>query len=304
MTRTVVTGGAGFLGSHVADALSALDHEVVIFDRRESPYRKPNQEEVLGDLQDFGLLTRTFQAAEYVYHLAALADLNAARSLPRESASTNVVGTVNALEAARLAGVKRFVFASTVYVYSEQGSFYRASKQACEAYVEEYQRQFGLDYTILRFGSLYGPRADETNGVYRLLREAVRWGRIRYLGGPEDAREYIHVADAARLSAEILAPEYVNQCLMITGHYPMRARDLFTMFSEILGKEIAVEYADPQGQDSHYRVTPYRYHPRVARKLTSALYVDMGQGAMEVLEQIQRELETPAQELGREPREN
>lgn len=293
MTRTIVTGGGGFLGSHVADALTTQGHEVVVFDRRESPYRQPSQQQVLGELQDFDLLVRTVQGADYLYHLAALADLNAARFLPRETASANVVGTVNALEAARLAHVKRFVFASTVYVYSEQGSFYRASKQAGEAYVEEYQRQFGLDYTILRFGSLYGPRADETNGVYRLLREAVLKGAIRYSGGPEDTREYIHVADAARLSAEILAPVYANQCLTITGHYPMRARDLFTMFSEILGKEIEVEYIDPQGQDSHYRVTPYRYRPRVARKLTSSLYVDMGQGAMEVLEQIRGEIENP-----------
>jgi UDP-glucose 4-epimerase len=287
----VVTGGAGFLGSHVADALSARGDEVVIFDRRGSPYRQPNQEEVVGDLLDFDLLCQSFRGAENIYHLAALADLNAARTLPRETASVNVLGTVNALEAARSARVKRFVFASTVYVYSEQGSFYRASKQACEAYVEEYQRQFGLDYTILRFGSLYGPRADESNGVYRLLREAVTGGKIRYPGAPEDTREYIHVADAARLSTEILTPEYANQCLMITGHYPMRARDLFTMFSEILGKEIEIEYLEPQDVNDHYRVTPYRYHPRVARKLTSTLYVDMGQGTMEVLEQITREIE-------------
>jgi UDP-glucose 4-epimerase len=71
----------------------------------------------------------------------------------------------------------------------------------------------------------------------------------------------------------------------------MRARDLFTMFSEILGKEIEIEYLEPQEVNGHYRVTPYRYHPRVARKLTSTLYVDMGQGTMEVLEQITREIE-------------
>jgi UDP-glucose 4-epimerase len=290
MTRAIVTGGAGFLGSHVADALSTKGYELVILDRRASPYRQSNQQEVLGDLQDFDLLCRTFRGADHVYHFAALADLDAARSLPRETASVNVLGTVNALEAARRARVKRFVFASTVYVYSEQGSFYRASKQAGEAYVEEYQRQFGLDYTILRFGSLYGPRADSTNGVYRLLREAVTKGRIHYPGAPDDAREYIHVADAARLSTEILTPEYANQCLTITGHYPMRARDLFTMFSEILGKEVAVEYVEPQA-NRHYRVTPYHYHPRVARKLTSATYVDMGQGTIEILEQITREIE-------------
>jgi len=289
MTRTIVTGGAGFLGSHLADELTARGHEVLIFDQRASPFLQSAQEQVVGDLLDFDLLRRTLQGADYVYHLGALADLNAARSRPRETASINVLGSVNLLEAARLAEVKRFVFASTVYVYSDEGSFYRASKQAGEAYIEEYQRQYGLEYTVLRYGSLYGPRADESNGVYRLLRAAALEGRIRYDGRPDDAREYIHVADAARLSVDILVPEYANQHLVITGHYPMRARDLFTMFSEILGHEIQVDYVEPETVDGHYRVTPYKFHPRVARKLTSTLYVDMGQGAIEVLEQIERE---------------
>jgi UDP-glucose 4-epimerase len=205
----------------------------------------------------------------------------------------NVAGTVNVLEAARRAKVKRFVFSSTVYVYSGEGSFYRASKQACEAYIEEYQHHYGLDYTILRFGSLYGPRADDSNGLYRLLREAARTGRIRYYGEPEDSREYVHVADAARLSVDILAPEYANQHLTITGHYPMRARDLFTMFSEILGREIRVEYARPDTPDLHYRITPYQFHPRVGKKLTSNVYVDFGQGILQVLEQISQEDQKP-----------
>jgi len=289
MTRTIVTGGAGFLGSHLADELTSRGHKVAVFDRRASPYRQADQEQVVGDLLDFDLLQATLKGADYVYHLGALADLNAARTRPRETASINVLGTVNLLEAARLAKVKRFVFASTVYVYSDEGGFYRASKQAGEAYIEEYQRQYGLEYTVLRYGSLYGPRADESNGVYRLLRAAALEGRIRYDGRPDDAREYIHVADAARLSVDILAPEYANQHLVITGHYPMRARDLFTMFSEILGREIHVEYVEPEVVDGHYRVTPYKFHPRVARKLTSTLYMDMGQGAIEVLEQIEHE---------------
>ncbi|MBN1438921.1 MAG: NAD(P)-dependent oxidoreductase [Anaerolineales bacterium] len=287
--RTIVTGGAGFLGSHLADELSARGHHVTVFDRKPSAELGPNQAQVAGDLNDFDLLCRTLAGMDYVYHYAALSDLNRARELPRETVRVNVEGTVNVLEAARRAGVKRFVFSSTIYVYSDEGSFYRASKQACEAYIEEYQRRYGLEYTILRFGSLYGPRADESNGLYRLLREAARTGRIRYFGEPEDAREYIHVADAARLSVDILAPDYANQHLVITGHYPTRARDLFTMFSEILGREVKVEYAEPEIPDGHYRITPYHFHPRVGKKLTSNLYVDFGQGILQVLEQISRE---------------
>jgi UDP-glucose 4-epimerase len=293
MTRTVVTGGAGFLGSHLADELAGRGHQVIVFDQKPSASLPAGAEQVVGDLGDFELLCQTLAGADYVYHLAALADLNRARELPRETAQVNVLGTVNLLEAARRAGVKRFVFSSTIYVYSSEGSFYRASKQACEAYIEEFEQRFGLDYTILRFGSLYGPRADETNGMYRLLRQAAKEGKVRYQGQPDDAREYIHVADAARLSADILAPEYANQHLVITGHTALRARDLFTMFSEILGKEIAVDYVTPEIPDGHYRLTPYQYHPRVGRKLTSNLFVDFGQGMIQVLEQIFHEDPAP-----------
>jgi UDP-glucose 4-epimerase len=289
MTVSVVTGGSGFLGSHLADELACRGHAVIVYDRKPSDSLPPDQKQVIGGLDDFELLCRTMEGADTIYHYAALSDLNAARDKPRETVQVNVAGTVNVLEAARLAKVKRIIFASTIYVYSSEGSFYRASKQACEAYIEEYQRRYGLEYTVLRFGSLYGPRADDSNGVYRLLREAARTGKIRYVGEPDDSREYIHVSDAARLSVDILAPEYANQHLVITGHYPMRARDLFTMFSEILGREIKVEYTRPENPDMHYRITPYQFHPRAGKKLTSNLYVDFGQGILQVLEQISQE---------------
>jgi UDP-glucose 4-epimerase len=289
MTVTIVTGGSGFLGSHLVDELAGRGHSVTVLDRKPCATLPPKQRQVIGSLEDFDLLCKTMQGADYVYHYAALSDLQAARDLPRETVQANVAGTVNALESARRAKVKRFVFSSTIYVYSTEGSFYRASKQACEAYIEEYHRRYGLEYTILRFGSLYGPRADDSNGVYRLLREAVRTGKIRYDGEPDDEREYIHVADAARLSVDILDPAYANQHLIITGQTPMRTRDLFTMFSEILGREIRVEYIRPESSSRRYHITPYQYHPRVGKKLTSNLSVDFGQGILQILEQISRE---------------
>ena len=235
-------------------------------------------------------LAAAAEGCDCLYHLAALADLEEASSDPVEATRHNVLGTVRALEAARQAGVGRFLFASTVYVYSRAGGFYRCSKQAGEAYVEEYSRQFGLDHTILRYGSLYGPRASDANGVYRLLRQALDGGSVRHVGRPDDSREYVHVEDAARLSVDALADEFANQRLVLTGHHPMRLRDLFTMFSEILGREIEVDYAEPArgAADTHYRVTPYAFSPKVGRKLTANCYVDMGQGILQMLEEMRR----------------
>lgn len=291
MRKVVVTGGAGFLGSHVANVLTGRGVAVTVFDRRPSPYLRPGQTMVVGDLLDPAALEGALAGCDAVFHLAALADLNAAKSRPVESASVNILGTLNCLEAARKNGVGRFMFASTVYVYSRAGSFYRCSKQACEAYIEEYQRQYGVEYTILRYGSLYGPHADESNGVYRLLLQAASKGLIQHKGSPDESREYIHVEDAARLSVDALADSFANQHLVITGHHPMRLRDLFTMFGEILGRPVEVEYIEsPSGAaDGHYQVTPYAFNPRVGRKLTSNYYVDMGQGILQMLEQLYEE---------------
>ena len=167
--KAVVFGGSGFVGSHVADALADAGHEVTIFDRAESPWVRDDQQFVLGDIADPEAVVAATAGAEAVYNFAGLADLDTAREQPLETARANVIGNLNLLEAARDAGVGRFVFASTIYVFGDAGSFYRVSKQACELYVEEYSRAFGLDHTILRFGTLYGRRATDANSVHRYL---------------------------------------------------------------------------------------------------------------------------------------
>ena len=162
MKQACVIGGSGFLGSHVADQLSEAGYSVTIFDRLPSRWLRADQQMVVGDIRSLEQLQAAISGSQVVYNFAALADLNAALDRPLDTVHINVLGTVNALEAARAARVQRFVYASTVYVYSREGGFYRCSKQAAEHYVEEYQSAFGLDFTILRYGSLYGPRADDT----------------------------------------------------------------------------------------------------------------------------------------------
>ncbi|PCJ67875.1 MAG: NAD-dependent epimerase [Bacteroidetes bacterium] len=287
MARIVVTGGAGFLGSHIADALTKKGHSVVIFDVVKSPYLKENQEFVQGDIRDIDLVNTVLENADYVYHLAALADLNEAKKKPIESIEINIKGTAILLEAAVKNKVKRFIFGSSVYVYSKQGGFYRCSKQACEAYLEEYHKQYGLNYTVLRYGSLYGPRTDETNGVYRLLKKVKEEGTYIYSGKSTDKREYIHVYDAANLSAQILDDQYENKHYVLSGNDRLEVNELFRMFEEILGKKLDVIYeGDVNGTNGHYNVTPYTYQPTIGKKLVTNEYVDMGQGIIQLLEEM------------------
>lgn len=291
--KAIVFGGAGFVGSHVADALSDAGHEVTVADVVASPHLREGQRFLECDITDFAAACAAVDGQDVVYHFAGIADIGETRDRARDTAVVNVQGTVNLLEAARLAGAQRFVFASTIYVVGESGSFYRVSKHAAELYVEEYEREYGLPYTILRFGTLYGRRTDERNSIHRYLRQALAERRIVAYGSGDELREYIHVADAARLSAEILADEYANQHLILTGHHPLRFRELLTLIREIVGDdvEVVVHADDPDEHLSrlyagHYAVTPYAFRRRLTRKLVSTTYVDMGEGLIDVLHEI------------------
>ena len=229
--KIVFFGGSGFLGSHVCDKLSDAGHDVTIVDLRPSPYLRPDQKMVTGSLLDEDLVNTVVSGADAVFDFAGLADIGESNQKPVETARINVLGNVILLEACRKAGVKRYVFASTLYVYGKSGGFYRCSKQACELYIENYHDMFGLEYTILRYGSLYGPRADRRNAINRFVAEALEKGTITYYGAPTALREYIHVEDAALSTVEILGPEYANQNIVLTGNQPMQVGDLFRTVS-------------------------------------------------------------------------
>ncbi len=238
-----------------------------------------------GDITHREQVLDAVKGAQYVYNYAAIADLKEALADPVKTCEINVLGCVHTLEAAQLAGVKRYIFASSVYVYSESGAFYRASKQAAERFIEVYEDKCDLSFTILRYGSLYGRGADIRNGVYNMLRGALLDGKIVYAGNGEELREYIHVADAAAQSVEILRPEYENQHIVLTGHEKMRIRDMVHMIQELLPSKVTVEYKGDL-RDPHYSVTPYAFSPRVGKKLVVPLYTDIGQGLLDCIKEI------------------
>jgi len=285
--KVLITGGSGFLGSHIADALCEAGHEAVVFDIAPSHWLRRGQKMVIGSVLDADAISEAMRGCDAVYHLAAMADINEALDCPRETVEVNVMGTVNALEAARSRGVRRVVFASSIYVYSNQGSFYRTTKQACEHLINDYHERFGLEFTVLRFGSLYGPRADDSNSVFRLLTQALAERRIDYYGTGDEVREYIHVLDAAAMSVDVLGTEFANQYIHLTGRERMTSRDMLNMICEIMGGDIEVNYqaTSPIG---HYVQSPYNYTPRLGRRLMRSTYIDLGLGILDYLQRIDR----------------
>jgi len=211
---------------------------------------------------------------------------------PKETVKVNILGNVNILEAIKDKNIKRFIFSSSVYVYSDAGLFYRSSKQACELYIENYSKVYGIEYTTLRYGSLYGPRSDDRNWLHKTLKQALLEKKIVREGDGEELREYIHVQDAARLSVDILDERFKNRCLIITGTEQMKIKDLLTMINEVLKNQIDIQYV-PTKDKEHYEITPYTFKPQTASKIRSNEHFDMGQGIINMLSEIHAEYIAP-----------
>lgn len=289
MDKVVVTGGAGFMGSHTAEELTRRGYHVLVFDQTESPWLHSDQEMMIGDVLDPKSLAMAMKGARYVYHFAGIADIEESRSRPVETMNLNVMGASLVVEAARQSGVERVIFASTMYVYSPFGSFYRASKQAAETIIEAYQQEYALDYTFLRYGSLYGPRAQDWNGLRKYVQQVVEGGQITYAGTGEEKREYIHVYDAARLSVDVLDEKHRNRAITVTGSQILSSKEMMDLIFEIAGKKSDIVLTDTDRKGYHYNLTPYRYTPKQAFKLVPSEFIDIGQGVLELVKELHEE---------------
>jgi UDP-glucose 4-epimerase len=280
--RVLVTGGAGFLGSHIADELVRRRHDVVVLDS--VPTLGVDRESVVADIRNAEAVGVSMEGCQAVFHCAAIADLARAREEPRTAIEVNVLGTLNVLEAAASTGLPRVMHASSVYVFSKGGSVYRTTKQAAENLVQDLAGGLGLSATVLRFGSLYGPRADAQNAIARLVSQAVSEGRIDFWGDGTETREYVHIRDAASLAVDALDDRFAGQALHITGRERLTTIELLEMINEILGGQLDISLRD-EPFDGRYRLTPYSFETSLGRRLTADTYVDLGLGLLEAIQE-------------------
>ena len=136
--KVLVIGGSGFMGSHTADELSNKGFNVTLFDNKVSKWKREDQEMIIGDIFNPLELSAVMKGTNYVYHFAGIADILASKEDPIKTINTNIIGTSLALKASVDNSVERFIMASTLYVYSPYGSFYRATKQASEIIIETF----------------------------------------------------------------------------------------------------------------------------------------------------------------------
>ncbi len=287
--KVIVFGGSGFLGSHVADSLSDKGFNVTIFDIKKSPYLQENQKMIVGDILDPQQLDDSIKGNNIIYNFAGIADIDECHRRPIDTIKYNILGNGHILESAVRNKVEKYLFASSAYVYSSSGSFYRISKQASELFIESYAENNNMDYIILRYGSLYGDRADNRNSLHRMLENAIREGKIDYHGDGSETREYIHVKDAADLSVEALSDKYKDQILMLTGTKSIKYGDLLEMIKEMFQNEVEIVMHAKKSK-THYKMSPYSFNPKMAKKLVCNPHIDLGQGILNLIGDIHNEL--------------
>jgi UDP-glucose 4-epimerase len=294
VNKTVaVTGGSGFIGSHVVDALLAAGYRVRVLDRR--PPHRPDAEWFAVDVLDDRALTAAVRGTDAIYHLAAMADVNDIFAHPVESVALNTVGTVRVLEAARQVDAGRVILASTVWVYAastksivdESTAFepetdrhiYVSTKVASEMMCRDYQTLYGRTFTVLRYGIPYGPRMRDNCVAAAFFKRAFRGEPLRIDGDGLQERFFVYVEDLARAHVLALDPIAENKTYNLDGDEPVSIRRIAETVRDLLG-EVDVQFGPPRPGDLTARVVST---DRVREELGWIPRVSFGEGMRRTL---------------------
>lgn len=284
MKTVAVFGGSGFLGIYLTEELESRGYDVTVIDINEP---KGSSNFIQCDItNDKDLEVIFYKRYDVVYNLAGLANIDDANRDPIKTMQLNVISNLKILDLCVKHKIKRYLYASSAYAMSEKGSFYGISKLASEKITEEYEKKYGLTFNIIRYGSVYSEKEFHNNYIYNLVQQAVTTREIIHSGDGEEQREYIHAADAAKLSVDILEnQEYKNKHIILTGTQKVKRTDLFKMISEILGDDITIKLLKSE-KTGHYKYTPYSFQPSISQKLLPNPQIDLGQGLLECIRNV------------------
>jgi len=233
MQKAIVTGGSGFIGSHVVDALKDAGYDVTVIDYRVQPHRQDVGFENV-DLMDLSSVLSATRGAQHIFHLAAVSNVNYAYKYPVYTTALNVVGTANVLEAARINGGARVYLASTVWVYNGcpndkvvdeaspfyldgAGHIYTSTKMACEMICHNYAQLYKVPFTVLRLGIPYGPRMREELLIPIFIKKALNGQPLTIAGKGDQYRNFIYVRDLAEGHVAAMKDAAINQTYNLEG---------------------------------------------------------------------------------------
>ncbi len=252
--RALVTGGSGFIGSHVVDKLREHGVRVRIFDTM-APDFGTDADFYQGTLLDLEALGAAMSRIDVVFHLAAVADVKDVFENPHYSENINVRGTINVLEAARRSGIRRVIYGSTTWVYgdvteqyvdeqtplSSPSHLYTATKIASEYYCQCYGSLYGLPYTVLRYGIPYGPRARDGAVIPIFVSKALNGEPLTLAGDGAQFRQFVYVEDLAAGNVLALKSIAANKIYNLDGTEKVSIKQIAESTRKLVG-EVEIEY--------------------------------------------------------------
>ena len=222
--KVLVTGGSGFIGSHIVDQLLKKKYKVTIIDkidpkRRDIKFIKSNNLKL-------NFLKKVTKNIDYVFHLAAVSDINKVSKNPIYTIENNILTTANLLEACRLNNIKKFLFASSIYAHGEAGNLYTTSKKTSELIIKDYSLLYNLKYTILRFSTAFGEKNRSVDVVSIFVRRCLKNLNIYIHGNGKQTRNFFNVKDIAESSVAALSKKFTNRSMTIGAKINTKIIDL------------------------------------------------------------------------------
>lgn len=246
----LVTGGSGFIGSHVVDKLLLEGHMVRILDIK-SPHRE-DVEFIQGSIVSKEDIVKAVRNIEVVYHFGGFSNIDLVKNNPVETINLNIMGTTFLLEACRDSGIKRFLFASSVYVHEEKGHLYTTSKLASELICKDYQKLYDVSYTILRLGTVYGPRSRNADVISIFVQRALRGENLVIHGTGEQKRNFIYVGDLAEGSVLALRPGGINETFVFAGKETVTINELAQKVKAIVYQDVKLIFNPSAEREDDY----------------------------------------------------
>jgi len=256
--RIIITGGSGFLGRYLALEALKKKYKVIVCDKKISnKIDDKNIKYIRCDLSKNQKLKKIIKKNDIIYHFAGISDIDQAILNPLKTANINVLGTVSLLEICREKKIKKFIFASTIYVHSDIGSFYRISKKSAELFIEEYAKKFGIKFTILRFGSVYGPRQNIKNNISNMIYNAIKYKKLIYSGNKNSERSFIYASDVAKATIGIISKKFNNKVILLIGRKKIKVKKVLNIIKN--KQNLKGNYIFKNIQKNHYAINPYSY---------------------------------------------
>ena len=268
----MVTGGSGFIGSHIVDKLLENNYDVKIFDVAK-PHRK-DVNFIKGDITSLKSLTEAMKGIEYVYHIAALSNIDKVVEKPIEAVDLNIASTTKVLEAARKSKVKRVIYASSYFVDSGKGHIYTTTKAASEMLCKDYYNLYGLPYTILRYGTVYGPRSRGEDVISIAVNKALSKQPFIIKGDGSQSRNFIYAEDLADGSVAALKDIAENKTYVLEGSQEITIKEVAETVKKLAG-DLKIEYKKARPVDYTGKVT---HDDEVQKELAWKPKIDFEEG--------------------------